>query len=298
MYRVPGVFVGVDEGATLKAAARRGASATLRVEAQVYRTTTRNLYATLPGQSPETVVYVTHTDGVSYVQENGGAALLALLRYFAALPLSQRGRTLQFAFNSGHLHLSREGTDFFSRTVADGLASNNVTLVVPVEHMATREVEQVARAGGQPGSELRYTGKGEAMLWCVGPMRAVVGAVQAAVARRRLDRTIVTRGAGLPNPAVVPMYTSFAGLGSYFHTRLVPTTALISGPWTLWAPSWGKGAVDFARMRAQTLALGDVYFGVAGAAKADIDAGYAAYRRQRDAGTPQFELFVPPESAP
>jgi hypothetical protein len=33
--------------------------------------------------------------------------------------------------------------------------------------------------------------------------------------------------------------------------------AVISGPWSLWAPSFGERAIDFARMRRQLLAVGD-----------------------------------------
>ncbi|CAK7234865.1 hypothetical protein SBRCBS47491_009093 [Sporothrix bragantina] len=101
-YEVPAAYVGVDEGALLKqiAAWGRGGHALLSVDAAARPLVTRNLIATLPGQTAERVVYVTHTDGNTFVQENGGVTLLALARYFAKLPLSSRRRTIEFALNA------------------------------------------------------------------------------------------------------------------------------------------------------------------------------------------------------
>ena len=56
----------------------------------------------------------------------------------------------------------------------------------------------------------------------------------------------------------VPSICSQGGLGTNFHGLLIPTIAGISGPWSLWAPAFGEDAIDFDRMRDQTLAFGDV----------------------------------------
>lgn len=245
------------------------------------------------GQSSESILYVTHTDGCSHVQENGPGALLALAKYFASLPLSSRTRTVQFVFNSGHLNLAREGSNFHSQALGKDLGSD-VTLVVPIEHMAAREIEQYSRGFWTNGWGLRYTGKGELMIWAVGPMEPVVNAVRAAVHRRKLDRVVVNRGACLPQSVVVPTYTSFGGLGTYYHTQLLPTTSFISGPWSLWSPSWGAKAVDYARMRSQTLALGDLYFALQDVSREEIVQPYREYREEVSSGRKkQFVHYVP-----
>src|SRR5262249_26115050 len=85
-YRVPGVFVGVDEALRLKQMA--GSRASVGVLARTDHATTRSVVATLPGQSAERIVFDANTDGNTWVQENGNAALLALAAYFSRLPLS------------------------------------------------------------------------------------------------------------------------------------------------------------------------------------------------------------------
>jgi hypothetical protein len=50
-YKLPGLFVGCDEGAEIKKAAKAGKEATITVRADVSESTTKNLTATLPGES-------------------------------------------------------------------------------------------------------------------------------------------------------------------------------------------------------------------------------------------------------
>lgn len=100
-YQLPVVFVGIDEAAILKAEAAEGATASISIEAEVRMVSTRNVIATLPGQIEERVIYLSHTDGNTFVQENGPAALPTLAKYFAAQALSSRRRTIEFAFNTG-----------------------------------------------------------------------------------------------------------------------------------------------------------------------------------------------------
>ena len=45
---------------------------------------------------------------------------------------------------------------------------------------------------------------------------------------------------------------------TYFNVHLVPTTSIITGPWSLWAPAFGGDAIDVRRLRQQTLAAGNV----------------------------------------
>jgi hypothetical protein len=296
-YKLPAMYVGADEALLLKDYAGKGASATLTIRAEATKASTRNLFATLPGQVSERIIFDTHTDGNTFVQENGPVALLALARYYASLPITSRRRTIEFAFNTGHLHISREGTQRHAEQLNREYGDKQCALVIPMEHLGTREIEAYSRANGKPGRALSYTGKGELMFWCVGPSPPVVAAVIKAVKRRQLDRVLVTRGTAIPKLKQSPQYGSFGGIGSYYHNLLVPTTSLISGPWSLWAPSFGEDAVDVARLRSQTLALGDLYLELEGVTRDEIVAGYGFERERRAKGAPAPASFIPEEVA-
>ncbi len=101
---VPGLYVGRDTGAKLKALAGSGAKATVVLEADIHPDTpTDTLLATLPGASSDEVILVnTHTDGPNATEENGGIGVLALAKYFAKVPKSLRRRTLVFPLTTGH----------------------------------------------------------------------------------------------------------------------------------------------------------------------------------------------------
>lgn len=283
-YKLPAVYVGVDEATKLKKFAAEGLTASISVDGNVSPATTRNLIAVLPGQTEERIIFESHTDGNTYVQENGPIALLALAKYFTKLPLSSRNRTIEFAFNTGHLHISREGTYRHAQQLDRAFDNEKLALVIAVEHLGTQEIEAKPCANGDSGSTLEYTGRGETMIWCVGPSPAVLSVVERAVQRRNLDRVIVAPGISKPDRSRVPTYSSFGGIGTYYHNALLPTTSLISGPWSLWAPHFGSSAVDVSRLREQTLALGDIYLALETVPRQEIIGGYAEYRRRREKG--------------
>lgn len=285
-FAVPGVFVGVDEGVYLKELAGNGGEVTLRVKADVGPAQTRNLLAVLPSQTSERVVFASHTDGNTLVQENGVTALLSLARYFASLPVGSRRRSIEFVFGTAHLQVSREGLGRHSLQIGDpayDTDGGDPVLAIALEHMGTSEVEPLRRKSA-PGRELVLSGRNEIMLWSVGPSPPLLDAVQSAVSRRELDRTIITRGTSLPDIAKVASVASFGGIGTFYHQRLFPTTALISGPWSLWAPSFGRSAVDVRKLRDQTMALGDVFFAVDGLSRGMLLGGYKGYRERLASG--------------
>lgn len=291
-YAVPAVFVGVDEAESVRAAT--GAQATVTVRAVVDDAVTRNVIATLPGRTDERIVLLTHTDGNTWMQENGPAALIALARYFAALPLEARNRTLEFAFTAGHLHISREGTREYARRLDEEFDDSSVACVVAVEHLGTRGVEAVPRTDG-PGRSLVFGDTAEVMLWAVGPSEAMRRVVVDAVGARGLDRVIVSPGLGRSPDGHLPEYGSFGGIGTYSHLQLVPTTAVISGPWSLWAPSFGADAVDVTRLRAQVLAIGDVVAALDGLPRTEIAGDYLVQRAARAAGAVTWPEDTPAE---
>ncbi len=75
------------------------------------------------------------------------------------------------------------------------------------------------------------------------------------------------------------------GLGNAFHPNLVPTLAMISGPWSLYDPVFGRRAIDFSQMRAQVLAVGDAILALDGLPRAQIAGDYPALQAQLDEGT-------------
>ena len=113
-----------------------------------------------------------------------------------------------------------------------------------------------------------------------------------------MDRTFVLPGSDPPVPERVPPQRSFGGIGTHFHSHLVPTMAMISGRWTLWAPAFGSQAVDHERMRRQVPAAGDAITALAPVRREEIADPHLDQRRARSAGAPICSHDLPPEWAP
>lgn len=297
-YRVPAAFVGVDEREQLRRLAAAGAPAELTVRAAVGPVETRNVHAMLPGQTAERIVLVTHTDGNTWVQEDGIAALLALAHHLAAVPAEQRHRTIELAFTTAHLHIAREGAARYAARLDEDYDRGDVVCAFPIEHLGARELVPTERDDGSPGRQLVFTGEAEPLLWCVGPSEAMRRAVTEAVARRSLERVLVLPGFGAPAEDRVPSILSFGGLGTLFHMHLIPTASILTGPWSLWAPSFGGDAIDVALLRRQALAAADVVAALDALPRDEIAGGYLAERSARAAGVEWQVDEVPPEIAP
>jgi hypothetical protein len=106
-YRdIPAVWVaGEKEGEQLLEDARRGAVATLKLNALLSPDTlTDTVWTVVKGEiTNESILVVTHTDGVNVVEENGPIGVLELARMFADGP--EPKRTLVFVFVTGHLRI-------------------------------------------------------------------------------------------------------------------------------------------------------------------------------------------------
>jgi hypothetical protein len=281
-WEVPAVYVGADEGARLVEAAAAGGSASLRTTASRRLSPTRSVIATLPGQSDERIVIQSHTDGMNAVWDNGPAAMLALARYFAALPLACRPRTLQFVFTTAHLHLSQSGAYRFAGVLDDEYASGTVALVVAIEHLGAREFAAVPRTDGGPGRRLEPTGRSELLVTFAMESPLLVGLLIDRVTAHDLRRSFVLRGADAPR-AGFPPHRSFGGEGGPYREHLVPTVAGITGPWTLYDPSFPMELlVDFELMRRQAMAFGDVVLAVDDVPRQVIAGADNVYRPARD----------------
>jgi hypothetical protein len=292
-YRVSGVHVGNDRGAELKQAAAAGHRARIVVRAKWDRATTRNVIATLPGRSRERIVFNTNTDGNTWVQENGSAGMLALARYLAALPAKCRQRDVEFALTSAHMGFAWDGTFAYGDRLDEGYDKGTVAFVIAMEHLGTRE-----QAPTGPGRRLEFTGRGEPLAWSAPAESPVlVDASIAAVKRRELTRTAVLQGVGAPDTTQVPQICSQGGLGTNFHSLLIPTIGAISGPWAMFDPVFGENAINFRRMRGQALALGDVARTLDHVPRTEIAGSYIAAREQRANGAKACVPFRPPAVA-
>ena len=210
---IPGLYVGRDTGARLKALAADGARATVVLEADRFPDTrTDTLLATLPGSSPDEVIIVnTHTDGPNATEENGALGILALAKYFAKLPKRDRRRTLVFPLTTGHFAspwvpsirgVIEKHPDVIRKAVA----------AVTVEHLGCREWMDDA------AMHYQATGRNE---WSVAitPDRAMGEALIAALDGSR-DRAA----------AVNPVNGGWLGEGSSLSRAGVPTIGYIPQP--------------------------------------------------------------------
>ena len=106
-YRdIPAIWVAGDAGRQVLDAAREGASATLTLDAVLSPCATSDtLWAVVEGETKnESILVVTHTDGVNAVEENGAIGVLELVHMFITGPRPKR--TIVFVFVTGHLRIS------------------------------------------------------------------------------------------------------------------------------------------------------------------------------------------------
>jgi hypothetical protein len=272
------VFVGSAQATQLKALAAQGGSARVTVLAKVTRTKTRNLIARLPGKSAEKIVLAANTDGNSWVQENGVIGMLAFARYYAKLPKRCHPRTLELVFSSAHDGYRDDGLnpDHYP------LDKKRIAFAFTIEHLGTREILPTGEGASR---HLKFTGRADPALFAAGDSEVLRQTAVAATKRRNLPRTAVLKGLAVPDPTLAPPICSMGGLGNAFHPSLVPTLAMISGPWTLYDPVFGRRALDFGQMRSQVLAAGDAILALDGLPRAAIAGDYPALQAQLDQGT-------------
>lgn len=280
VYRQPAVFVGRDEGDRLKALAADGSDARVTVLAGISRRRTRNLIATLPGLSREKMVLVANTDGNSWIQENGVVGMLALARYYAKLNPRCRPRTLELVFSSAHDAYRNDGTDPRHYRVD----RKRTAFAFAIEHLGAKEILPV---GVGDERHLEFSGTSDPFLFAAGDSQALREAAVAAAVWRNLTRTAVLKGLALPNSTMAPSICSMGGLGNAFHPRLIPTLAMISGPWSLYDPVQGAAAIDFGLMRDQILAAGDTLLALDGLPRDRIEGDYPMLRRAVERGSRQ-----------
>jgi len=211
---IPGLYVGRETGVKLKSLAGGGSKATVVLEADIHADTpTDTLIATLPGTNSDEVILVnTHTDGPNATEDNGGLGILALAKYFAKLPKSERKRTLVFPLTTGHFAgpwvpsmrgIIQKYPDLIKKTVA----------ALTIEHLGCKEWADDASLHYQP------TGENEC---------AVAITEHASTGHILVD---ALKGSGDQKTAVVnPVHGGWLGEGGSLARAGVPTIGYIPQP--------------------------------------------------------------------
>ena len=106
-YDLPSLYLDRDTGAQIIEAANAGKNARLRLISKTEEAEAYQLFGYLPGKdygkpNDQQILLITHTDGPSISQENGGLGILAMVKYFAHIPQAERPRTLMLFYDCRH----------------------------------------------------------------------------------------------------------------------------------------------------------------------------------------------------
>jgi hypothetical protein len=213
IFSIPALYVDRDTGARLRALAAGTPRVRLTLTAEVApNTPSDSLVGLMPGDgsTDEVLILNTHTDGQNAFEENGGIALTAMARYFAALGPRARKRTLVFSAFTGHFGPGLPQ--------AQGFVENHPDLIkravasVTVEHFGATEWLDNARG---------YYASGLAELGAIWHSQTPIAVPTAESMRaNNFDRTSALRPAG----------DYMVAVGGPFHKAGVPTLSYIAGP--------------------------------------------------------------------
>jgi hypothetical protein len=108
--RAPTFTISPDEGNAVREAIERGETVTVRLTADIRHREglkTANVWGVLPGNTDENIVVMAHTDSFfegALDNASGIAMMLEIARHYAAIPQSQRRRTITFLTTPDHHH--------------------------------------------------------------------------------------------------------------------------------------------------------------------------------------------------
>jgi hypothetical protein len=230
---VPVVLVGHATGQRLKAlASSGGASATLIHHAVIHPDMPAdNIWAVLPGQTDETIIINTHTDGCNANEENGFFGVVALARYFAGRPPGDRRRTLVFLMTAGHF-----GHGYF-RGTADWIQTHDDVMKRAVACVTIEHLGALGWIDDPAANVYKPTGQGE---WAPAytPLRPEADVFLSAA--QGTDATNI----------YAAVADTYAGEGQAFHRAGIPCISYIPTPQYLFiAPSKGGALDKMSKMR-------------------------------------------------
>jgi len=141
----PTVWLDRDTGAALKqrllANPLAATTARLTLNALEEDVEAYNVVALLPGASELEFVLSSHTDGTNSLEDNGPAAILAIMRYYTRIPQAQRRRSLRVVFSGGHF-----GGGGLAQYIEHHHAElqEKVLAAIELEHVGAREWLEIA----------------------------------------------------------------------------------------------------------------------------------------------------------
>jgi hypothetical protein len=244
LHQMPSLYLDRDTGAEMIEAERSGKRATLRLIAKTEEAEAYQLFGYLPGKDYGTpndkqVLLITHTDGPSISQENGGLGILAMVKYFSRIPQAERPRTLMIFYDCRHYMPGAER----AFAAQDYAASHpeiykNVVAAMGIEHLGQI---QVAEGNGKPYHRTNLTEFSS--VWTTNN-QTLVGIAIKAVKDNQLPRTQVQCPGrrGIHGGEQGPWY----GLGNIARRINVPgasTMGSMTGYWTT------KARIDYLDTR-------------------------------------------------
>ena len=144
LTNVPAMTIGQKDGAEVRKAIEQGADAKVRFSLDVKIETglkTGTVWATLPGQSDETILVMAHHDAVfdgALDNASGMALMLEIARYYSAIPKTQRPRTMVFLDTPSHHSPGVVGSTWIRLNMQDFLSK--VVFIVNCEHTAQTQI--------------------------------------------------------------------------------------------------------------------------------------------------------------
>jgi hypothetical protein len=148
LHDMPSLYIDRDTGAQLVEAAAAGKSSKLRLIAKTEQAEAYQLFGYLPGKdygkpNDQQVLLITHTDGPSISQENGGLGILAMVKYFSHIPQAERPRTIMLFYDCRHYMPGAERA-FAAQDYATSHPDvyKKVIAAMGIEHLGQIKVEE------------------------------------------------------------------------------------------------------------------------------------------------------------
>jgi hypothetical protein len=210
---IPAIYVDRGTGLQLREQAASRPQTRMTLTATRETVPTPAITAILPGESDETLIFNSHTDGQGFAEENAGVAFVHLARYFATLPPAQRlKRTLVFALWPGHMTFDLPETEGWIVDHPDLVSKAAAALTI--EHLGCTEWDDSVDDG--------YHATGNAELFGIWTTQgAMFDIVKASVIKHNIPRAALLR------PPVQ------FGVGGAFQETGVPQIGAIAGPYYL-----------------------------------------------------------------
>lgn len=140
MRPMPCMYVDGYMNDNIRALAEKGARASITIQGTLCPGAGHNIFGTLPGRSPETILVSSHHDAPfqgATEDATGVAAVLSLAKAWAKMPLEEREKTIVFAITTGHFY-GGKGAREFAVKHRDGMLKD-MSICINIEHIAAKD---------------------------------------------------------------------------------------------------------------------------------------------------------------